>query len=235
MSHLLRGNTPGGPRSWTGSLIQNKRDLTGLLYMRNRYYDPKTGRFTQEDPIGLAGGLNTYGFADGDPVSYTDPYGLAAGDGCDPPGSCMTTWAIRGAVAGGVVGAAAGVLVAAPTGEIAAPVTVPTLAVGGAAVGVIGGAVYGLGVEVSESRAFRKFIAHSLDIFGSITGAAGPGPAPDGDPEQPKRGPPVVPYGDHGKPPPPPRNPGVRLPAGAPTGARGPQPACPNIRPEPKD
>jgi RHS repeat-associated protein len=76
MSHLSRENTPAGPRSWTGSLIQNKRDLTGLLYMRNRYYDPKTGRFTQEDPIGLAGGLNAYGFADGDPVSYSDPYGL---------------------------------------------------------------------------------------------------------------------------------------------------------------
>jgi RHS repeat-associated protein len=78
MSHLSRENTPTGPRSWTGSLIQNKRDLTGLLYIRNRYYDPQTGRFTQEDPIGLAGGLNAYGFADGDPVSYSDPTGLAA-------------------------------------------------------------------------------------------------------------------------------------------------------------
>jgi RHS repeat-associated protein len=36
---------------------------------RNRYYDPKTGRFTQEDPIGLAGGPNLYGFAAGDPVT----------------------------------------------------------------------------------------------------------------------------------------------------------------------
>jgi hypothetical protein len=46
------------------------------MYMRNRYYDPASGRFTQEDPIGIAGGLNVYGFASGDPVSYTDPYGL---------------------------------------------------------------------------------------------------------------------------------------------------------------
>jgi uncharacterized protein RhaS with RHS repeats len=44
--------------------------------MRNRYYDPATGQFTQADPIGLAGGLNAYGFAAGDPVSYSDPYGL---------------------------------------------------------------------------------------------------------------------------------------------------------------
>ena len=33
-------------------------------------------QFTQEDPIGLAGGLNAYGFAAGDPVSYSDPFGL---------------------------------------------------------------------------------------------------------------------------------------------------------------
>jgi RHS repeat-associated protein len=78
MTHLSRRSSAVGPLSWMGSLIQNKRDLTGQLYMRNRYYDPQTGRFTQEDPIGLAGGLNTYGFADGDPVSYSDPTGLAA-------------------------------------------------------------------------------------------------------------------------------------------------------------
>ena len=44
--------------------------------MRNRQYDPATGRFTQEDPIGLAGGLNAYGFANGDPVNFSDPFGL---------------------------------------------------------------------------------------------------------------------------------------------------------------
>jgi hypothetical protein len=37
---------------------------------------PRHGQFTQPDPIGLAGGLNSYGFAAGDPVSYADPYGL---------------------------------------------------------------------------------------------------------------------------------------------------------------
>ena len=48
----------------------------GLVYMRNRWYDPNTGRFTQEDPIGLAGGMNLYGFANGDPVNFSDPFGL---------------------------------------------------------------------------------------------------------------------------------------------------------------
>jgi len=35
-----------------------------------------TGTLTQEDPIGLAGGLNLYGFAGGDPINFSDPYGL---------------------------------------------------------------------------------------------------------------------------------------------------------------
>jgi RHS repeat-associated protein len=61
-----------------GSLIEGGRDLTGQMYMRNRFYDPAMGRFTQEDPIGIAGGLNVYGYAPGDPVSDSDPYGLEA-------------------------------------------------------------------------------------------------------------------------------------------------------------
>ena len=67
---------PGAPLYWHGSLIDDKRDPIGTHYRRNRYYDPKSGRFTQEDPIGLAGGLNLYGYADGDPVSFSDPFGL---------------------------------------------------------------------------------------------------------------------------------------------------------------
>jgi RHS repeat-associated protein len=69
--------TPGDPHYWFGSLA-GSRDGSGQMYMRNRYYDPATGQFTQTDPIGLAGGLNAYGFAAGDPVTYSDPYGLAA-------------------------------------------------------------------------------------------------------------------------------------------------------------
>ena len=59
-----------------GSLIEAGRDGSGQMYRRNRYYDPAIGRFTQEDPIGLAGGLNLYGFASGDPVNFSDPFGL---------------------------------------------------------------------------------------------------------------------------------------------------------------
>ena len=61
---------------WRGSLLQQQVDKSGYLYQRNRYYDPTTGRFTQVDPIGIAGGVNVYGFADGDPVNFADPFGL---------------------------------------------------------------------------------------------------------------------------------------------------------------
>jgi RHS repeat-associated protein len=59
--------------AWHGTLLQDKSDASGLTYRRNGYYDPASGRFTQEDPIGLSGGLNVYGFAGGDPVNYGDP------------------------------------------------------------------------------------------------------------------------------------------------------------------
>ncbi len=75
------GSLPNGPPRWHGSLLTQPRDASGYLYKRNRYLDPKTGRFTQEDPIGLAGGLNLYGFANGDPVNFSDPFGLMA---CPP-------------------------------------------------------------------------------------------------------------------------------------------------------
>jgi len=61
---------------WHGTLLVNKQDAVGTLYRRNRVVDPVTGRFTQEDPIGLAGGLNLYGFANGDPINFSDPFGL---------------------------------------------------------------------------------------------------------------------------------------------------------------
>ena len=59
-----------------GTLLEEKQDGAGTLYRRNRQYDPTRGRFAQEDPIGLAGGLNLYGYANGDPVNFSDPFGL---------------------------------------------------------------------------------------------------------------------------------------------------------------
>ena len=54
---------------------------TGLYYYRARYYDPQTGRFLSEDPIGFHGGINKYVYALNDPTKYRDPGGLWPWDG----------------------------------------------------------------------------------------------------------------------------------------------------------
>ena len=49
---------------------------TNLFYNYFRDYDPSTGRYVQSDPIGLQGGINTYGYVESNPVAATDRFGL---------------------------------------------------------------------------------------------------------------------------------------------------------------
>jgi RHS repeat-associated protein len=51
-------------------------DANGLLHMRARYYNPYICRFVNPDPIGFTGGINFYAYADGNPISMIDPFGL---------------------------------------------------------------------------------------------------------------------------------------------------------------
>jgi RHS repeat-associated protein len=78
-----RYSPSGAGESVTGSVPNPLRfqasqldSETGLYYKRARYYDPAVGRFISEDPVGLAGGINGYVFANNNPINATDPYGL---------------------------------------------------------------------------------------------------------------------------------------------------------------
>ena len=55
---------------------QIEDDLTGLYYLRARYYNTGNGRFTQEDVI-YNDGLNLYAYCSSNPVMYSDPSGFA--------------------------------------------------------------------------------------------------------------------------------------------------------------
>ncbi len=52
---------------------------SGLQYNYHRDYDPADGRYLESDPIGLAGGINSYSYVGGDPIGNVDPLGLEQG------------------------------------------------------------------------------------------------------------------------------------------------------------
>jgi RHS repeat-associated protein len=71
--------TTGNPYTFTG---REHDPETGLLFYRARYYDPKVGRFLQEDPKGFDGGdVNFYAYVAGNPINAVDPYGLTSQPG----------------------------------------------------------------------------------------------------------------------------------------------------------
>jgi RHS repeat-associated protein len=52
-------------------------DSSAKLHFNNfRDYDPVTGRYIESDPIGLRGGINTYAYVGGNPLTGVDPRGL---------------------------------------------------------------------------------------------------------------------------------------------------------------
>lgn len=54
-------------------------EALGLYEVRERFYDPALGRFTQEDPIGFRGGdMNLYRYAGNNPIGLRDPTGRVA-------------------------------------------------------------------------------------------------------------------------------------------------------------
>ena len=147
-----------GPSAWAGDLVDAGTDGSGYVYMRNRYYDPSSGRFTQEDPIGLAGGLNAYGFANGDPVNFSDPFGLCPIDVDGIP--CAYTIGVGGAAVGAGVGLVVGGGLGIASDGVAIP-AIPLEVEAGTAVGGLGGFLLGGAVDNATA------LAHVVNSVGS--------------------------------------------------------------------
>ncbi|WP_447894308.1 RHS repeat-associated core domain-containing protein [Vreelandella sp. GE22] len=76
----IRGNT-AQPIRFQG---QWQDEESGLYYNRHRYYDPQQGRYVSQDPIGLRGGTNLYGYV-ANPTGMVDPLGLNPAAACAIP------------------------------------------------------------------------------------------------------------------------------------------------------
>ena len=70
------------PFRWPG---QYEDEETGLYYNRFRYYDPESGEYVSQDPIGLAGGLRSYAYVR-NPSTWFDNLGLS----CVPSSKNLT-------------------------------------------------------------------------------------------------------------------------------------------------
>jgi len=64
------------PMGFTGE--QQHAEEDGLIYLRNRYYIPELGRFSQKDPLM---NINQYTYVSNKPANYIDPLGLKLNDG----------------------------------------------------------------------------------------------------------------------------------------------------------
>ena len=68
------------PFTFTGREVDAE---SGLYFYRARYYDPATGRFLKQDPLGFAAGdPNLYRYVLNNPVKFTDPSGLVINQTC---------------------------------------------------------------------------------------------------------------------------------------------------------
>ena len=151
----------GNPKRWMGTFVANGQGTTGMLYRRNRYFSPTSGQFTQADPIGIAGGMNAFGFASGDPVNYSDPFGL-----CPPKDwnffTCDGCFTLAGAAAGTLVGEWMGGIGGGLGGATAGELACAGMPVCGAA-GAVAGSVSGRKLGSLAGAAVGAYAGSQID------------------------------------------------------------------------
>nr|NIV75598.1 hypothetical protein [Gammaproteobacteria bacterium] len=77
---------------------------TGLHYNYSRDYEPGLGRYIESDPFGFVGDLNTYRYASGNPINFTDARGLA-GPLLPAIAACLSNPVCAGGAAAAIGGA----------------------------------------------------------------------------------------------------------------------------------
>lgn len=73
--HTLVKEDAGRNTSWWWTVPLPQRQPPSDY--RARYYDPTTGRFLSEDPVGFFGGKDFYSYVGNAPTGFNDPFGLA--------------------------------------------------------------------------------------------------------------------------------------------------------------
>ncbi len=126
-------------------------DFNGLFYNFNRFYDPRVGRYTQADPIGLEGGWNRFGYVGGNPLSYIDPLGLWAWGDPLPQGLVDVCAGFGDGVSLGATAGIRGLMGTNDAVDFSSPEYLGGV-VAGAAVTTRG---YATGAELSIGRSFR--------------------------------------------------------------------------------